>query len=110
MSGAWYFIGGAGGIALFGQSGASLLDQALQKEMSIDGVMGQAGDLAGLGVSATDAALIVAGAGLGYKLLQMATPFAETINLWWRRKLLEGPPPPPPGPAAPGGPPTPGKR
>jgi hypothetical protein len=110
MSG-WAYFAGAGGIYLFGQSGASLLDQALQKEMSIENVMGTAGDLAGLGVSATDAAIIVAGAGLGYKLLQMATPFAETINLWWRRKLLDGPPPgPPPGPVAPGGPPGPPNR
>jgi len=101
----WVYVAGAGGLLLVGQSGASLLDQALSQDMSIDGVMNQAGGLAGLGVSATDAAMIVAGAGLGYKLLQMASPFAETINLWWRRKLLEGPPgphggqqPPPPSP------------
>lgn len=100
MSG-WAYFAGAGGIYLFGQSGASLLDQALQKEMSIENVMGTAGDLAGLGVSATDAAIIVAGAGLGYKLLQMATPFAETVNLWWRKKLLEGPGQPPAHPPSP---------
>ena len=98
----WAYAAGAGGLLLFGQSGVSLLDQALAKEMSIEGVMGQAGDLAGLGVSATDAAIIVAGAGLGYKLLQIATPFAETVNLWWRKKLLEGPPPASPAPPPPG--------
>lgn len=86
-------IASAAGILLVGQSGAALLDQALSQDMSMEGVMNQAGDLAGLGVSATDAAMIVAGAGLGYKLLQMATPFAETVNMWWRRKLLEPQPP-----------------
>lgn len=97
---AWFYTAGALGLVMAGQqSGAALLDQALSKDMSISGVMTEAGNLAGLGVSATDAAIIVAGAGLGYKLLQIATPFAETVNLYWRNKLLATPPAPPPGPA-----------
>lgn len=94
---------GAAGLLVFGQSGASLLDQALAKEMSIESVMGSAEGLAGLGVTATDAAIIVAAAGLGYKLLQMAQPFTETVNMWWRKKLLDGQSPPPqqPPPAPP---------
>lgn len=93
----WFYAAGAVGLVVAGQqSGAALLDQALAKDMSIEGVMTEAGNLAGLGVSATDAAIIVAAAGLGYKLLQIATPFAETVNLWWRKKLLEGPPAAPP--------------
>lgn len=96
----WIYAAGALGLVVAGQqSGAALLDQALSKDMSISGVMTEAGNLAGLGVNATDAAIIVAVAGLGYKLLQIVTPFAETVNLYWRRKLLDGPstpkPPPP---------------
>lgn len=97
----WIYAAGALGLVVAGQqSGAALLDQALSKDMSISGVMTEAGNLAGLGVNATDAAIIVAMAGLGYKLLQIATPFAETVNLYWRQKLM-GPHPAPPAPPAP---------
>lgn len=93
----WYYAAGAMGLVVAGQqSGAALLDQALSKDMSISGVMTEAGNLAGLGVSATDAAIIVAVAGIGYKLLQILTPFAETVNLYWRNKLLSQPAAPPP--------------
>lgn len=93
----WVYAAGALGLVVAGQqSGAALLDQALSKDMSISGVMTEAGNLAGLGVNATDAAIIVAVAGLGYKLLQILTPFAETVNLYWRNRLM--PPPPPPAP------------
>lgn len=100
---AWFYTAGALGLVMAGQnSGAALLDQALSKDMSISGVMTEAGNLAGLGVNATDAAIIVAVAGLGYKLLQIATPFAETVNLYWRNRLMNPPPPAPP-PAPPKG-------
>lgn len=91
----WIYAAGALGLVVAGQqSGASLLDQALSNDMSIKGVMNEAGNLAGLGVNATDAAIIVAVAGLGYKLLQILSPFAETVNMYWRHRLM--PPPPPP--------------
>ncbi len=108
MSAAYLYTAGALGLSVAGlqAGGAELLDQALSKDMSIQGVISEAGNLAGLGVNATDAAIIVAVTGLGYKLLQMATPFSETVNLWWRKRLLEpAPPAPPPQPPA-----TPPKR
>jgi hypothetical protein len=95
------YAGGALGLVVAGQSGASLLDQALESDMSVQGVVKEASNLAGLGVSATDAAVIVAVAGIAYKVLQIATPFAETINMAFRAKLLAPkpaptlPPPPP---------------
>lgn len=90
---AYGYVTGAIGLVLAGQqSGAELLDAALSKDMSITGVMNEAGNLAGLGVSAQDAAIIVTAGGIGYKLLQMATPFTETVNLWLRKKLVDGPP------------------
>ena len=82
------YMGGAALVALIGQqagpeigsAGADLLDQAIQQDMSITGIMTTAGQLMGVGVSVTEAAVIVAAAGIVYKLLQMATPFAETLN------------------------------
>jgi len=77
----WAYMGGAAGLLIIGQqSGAALLDAALSKDMTTATIMTEAGNLAGLGVNATDAALIVAGAGLLYKVLQIAQPFTGTVN------------------------------
>lgn len=99
------------GALMMGQqvSGSALLDQALQQDMSVGGLMNTAGQVAGLGVSATDAAMIVAGAGLAYKLLQIVeriiVPRLETADLIRRKHALEdwqdphrGPPVRPPAP------------
>jgi len=94
----WLISGGSLSVFLFGQqgsaplaadagkSGASVLETALAQDMTLSGVAAEAGKLAGLGVSAQDAALIVAGSGLGYKLLQMAHPFSNTVNDKLRQK------------------------
>lgn len=80
MSG-WAYMGGAAGLIIMAQqSGASLLDQALSQDMSVGGIVSDANKLGGLGVGATDAALIVAGAGLAYKVLQILQPFTGTVN------------------------------
>lgn len=83
----WAYMGGAAGLLIMGQqSGAALLDQALSKDMSTSGIIAEAGNLAGLGVNATDAAIIVAAAGLAYKVLQIAQPFTATLNDKLRQK------------------------
>jgi hypothetical protein len=96
----WAYGGGAIGLLLMAQqSGADLLDQALNQDLSVGGIMNEAGRMAGLGVNATDAAIIVAGAGIAYKLLQLMQPFLETLNMAWRRRLELHPPHPPEPPA-----------
>lgn len=71
------------------QSGAQLLDQALgQQGQDMGSVLTTAQQLAGTGVTMGSAAVIVAVSGIVYKLLQMATPFAATLNDIWRRHAL----------------------
>ncbi|MGL4443098.1 MAG: hypothetical protein ACRCU1_05700 [Alsobacter sp.] len=84
-----YFAGAGLIVAAGQQNGSELLEAAIQQDMSIDGLMAQGGRLSAIGISAADAAIIVAGAGIAFKLLQMATPFTETLNLWLRAKLLD---------------------
>lgn len=95
---------GAAGLFVMGQQGGAtvgdrLFDQALNSD-GIGAVIDEAAKLSTLGISQTDAAIIVALAGLGWKFLdgQQKGGTFETLNLWLRRKLKVGdhnPPPPP---------------
>lgn len=84
------YVAGATGLAFLGQqTGAQMLDAALNGDLpSTEAVINQANQIAGTGVSVETAAVLVGVVPLAYKLLQMATPFTETVNLWWRKKML----------------------
>ena len=96
------YIAGAAGLFIAGQQASStvgdrLLDQAMTAGDGIGGVIDEA---ATLGISQTDAAIIVAIAGVAWKFLdgQQKGGTFETFNLWLRRKLKVGdhnPPAPP---------------
>jgi hypothetical protein len=98
------YLGGAASLVLMGQvgggtTGQQLLDQALAADPSIGTIMNEAGKMASLGIQPTDAAIIVALSGLGWKLLDTQSKGGtfDTLNLWLRRKLkVDNPPPPPP--------------
>ncbi len=99
------YIAGAAGLFIAGQQASStvgdrLLDQAMTAGDGIGGVIDEAAKLATLGISQTDAAIIVAIAGVAWKFLdgQQKGGTFETFNLWLRRKLKVGdhnPPAPP---------------
>lgn len=99
------YLGGSAALLIAGQSGAAtvgdkLFDQALSGDGGMGAVIDEAAKLSTLGISQTDAAIIVALAGLGWKFLdgQQKGGTFETLNLWLRRKLKVGdhnPPPPP---------------
>lgn len=98
-----YMVGGAGLFAMGQQSqstvGDRLLDQAMNAGEGMGAVIDEAAKVATLGVSQTDAAIIVALAGVAWKFLdtQQKGGTFDTINLWLRRKLkvdVNQPPPP----------------
>lgn len=101
------YFGMAGGLVMMGQlsastSGEQLLDQALAGDPSLGPIIDQAQKLATLGLTPTDAAVIVAIAGVAWKFLdtQQKGGTFDTINLWLRRKLKvdDHPPHNPPNP------------
>lgn len=71
---------------------AALFDQALSQDMSAGAIVQAAEPLVALGADLPTASIIVAVAGLAFKLLQMATPYSNAGAKWFDRKLNEEPP------------------
>lgn len=99
-----YFAGATGLIVagqVSGSQAGAMLDQALASDPSFGPIIAEAKNLSTIGISPTDAAVIVALSGLAWKFLdtQQKGGTIDTLNLWLRRKLkvgAENPPPPPP--------------
>jgi hypothetical protein len=80
--------GGALAVLAMGQeSGSELLDAALSQDPSMGGLLTEAERFVGLGVSPTDAALIVAVTVFGVRLLGWLSPFAHTANDLLRKRF-----------------------
>lgn len=97
------YFSGAAGLVVAGQVSASpagaMLDQALSSDPSWAPIINEAKNLSTIGISPTDAAVIVAISGLAWKFLdtQQKGGTIDTLNLWLRRKLkVDGHNPPPP--------------
>lgn len=99
------YFASAAGLIVAGQVSASpagaMLDQALATDPSWGPILDEAKNLSTIGISPTDAAVIVALSGLAWKFLdtQQKGGTIDTLNLWLRRKLrVDQPNPPPPPP------------
>lgn len=99
------YLTGALGLVVAGQlaptHGERLLDQAMAGDPT-GALLAEAAKISTLGVQPTDAAIIVALSGLGWKFLdtQQKGGTFDTLNLWLRRKLKVDNVNPPPPPAA----------
>lgn len=99
-------MAGAAGLLVAGQLSASgqtqgdvLLNQALQADPTWGPLVDTAQKVATLGISPSDAAIIVALSGVAWKFLdtQQKGGTIDTLNLWLRKKLkVEGHNPPGP--------------
>jgi len=97
------YIAGTIGLVVAGQSSLSHGERLLDQAMGMDptgAILAEAAKVSTLGVQPTDAAIIVAIAGVAWKFLdtQQKGGTFDTINLWLRRKMKvdEVNPPPPP--------------
>ena len=101
-----YAAGGLIGVAAFGQSGMEQLTQALAGDVSMGDVMRQAEQITGLGISATDAGVIIAALVFAMRVIDANRGLFVTLNDFIRKALGLHPlqPPPPGGPHPPGKP------
>lgn len=81
---------GALGLMVAGQQGgAEILRQVLDGDpQGFTTVIDEAQRVVGTGMDFGQAAILIAFVPVILRLLQMATPFTETLNLWWRRRVL----------------------
>ncbi len=95
--------GGVLGVAVAGQSGMDQIAQAMGGDVSMSDVVKQAEQITGLGISTTDAGLLIAALVFAMRLVDANRGLFITLNDWIRRVLGLHPvqPPPPPGSAPP---------
>lgn len=74
-------------ITLAAQQGAASLDQVLTGDVSMGDVLVASERLTGLGISATDAGVIIAVLVFGMKLVDANKGLFVTLNDWLRRIL-----------------------
>lgn len=91
--------GGVLAVALVGQSGMDQLAQAMAGDVTMTDVMNQAERITGLGISTTDAGVIIAALVFGMRLVDNNKALFRTLNDALRRML--GLPPDQPNPPAP---------
>lgn len=107
-----YATGGLIGVAAFGQSGMEQLTQALAGDVDMGDVMRQAEQITGLGISATDAGVIIAALVFAMRVIDANRGLFVTLNDFVRKALglqpMNHPGHPPHDPPGPG--PGPGKR
>jgi hypothetical protein len=99
-----YAAGGLFGVAVMGQSGMEQLTQALAGDVDMGDVMRQAEQITGLGISATDAGVIIAALVFSMRVIDANRGLFVTLNDFLRKALglhPNQPPPPPGGPQPP---------
>lgn len=74
-------------ITLAGQSGAASLEQVLTGDVSMGDVLDASERLTGLGISATDAGVIIAVLVFGMKVVDANKGLFVTLNDWLRQAL-----------------------
>lgn len=79
--------GGVLGVALVGQSGVDQLTQAMAGDVSMGDVMHQAEQITGLGISTTDAGVIIAALVFGMRIIDNNKRLFVTLNDALRRFL-----------------------